>query len=70
MRGRLATRSPGCESSEKYNSTKLEGVKLQDEHAPLKVWVFHHEDAALRSNLEMTLEVVLHFLMRLGARKM
>ncbi len=54
----------------KYDSTRLEGVQLQDECAPLKVRVFHHEDAALGSNLKMTPKVVLHSLMRLGARKM
>ncbi len=70
MRGRLATRSPGCKSSKKYDSTRLEGVQFQDEHTPLEVQVFHHKDVALKSNLEMTLEAVLHLLMRLGARKM
>jgi hypothetical protein len=40
---RLATKSPGCEISEKYDSIKLEGVQLQDEHAPLEVWDLHHE---------------------------
>ncbi len=55
---------------EKYNSTKLEGVQLQDEHGPFKVWVLHHEDAVLGSNLEMIMEVVFHLLVQLGAHKM
>ncbi len=43
--GRLVTRSPRCGSLAKYNSTRLEGVQLQDERAPLEVRVLHHEDA-------------------------
>jgi hypothetical protein len=70
MRGRLTTKSRGCESSEKYNKTKLKGVQFQNEHAPLKVRVFHHEDVALRLDLEMILEMVLHLLVRLRAHKM
>ncbi len=54
----------------KYGSTRLEGVQLQDERALLKVRVFHREDAALGSNLKMTLKAVLHSLEQLGARKM
>jgi hypothetical protein len=54
----------------KYDSTRLEGVQLQDERALLEVQVLHHEDAALGSDLKMTLKAVLHSLMRLGARKM
>ncbi len=54
----------------KYDSTSLEGVQLQDECAPLEVWIFHDEDATLGSNLNMTPKVVLHSLVRLGARKM
>ncbi len=46
----------------KYDSTKLEGVQLQDERAPLKVRVLRHEDVTLGSNLEMFSEVVLHSL--------
>ncbi len=53
----------------KYDSTKLEGVRLQDEHAPLEVWVLRHEDVALGSNLKMSLEAVLHSLVRLRAHK-
>jgi hypothetical protein len=33
-----------------------------------KVWDLHHEDAVM-SNLEMSLEVVIHSLMQLEARK-
>jgi hypothetical protein len=68
--GLLATISPGCESSAKYNSTRLEGVQLQDERTPLEVRVICNEDATLGSNLEMTPEAVLHSLVRLGAHKM
>ncbi len=67
--GRFVTRSSRCESSEKYNSTKLKGVQLQDEHAPLEFQVLHHKDVALRSNPKMTLEAVLHSFVRLGPRK-
>jgi hypothetical protein len=56
MHGQFATRLPGCKNSEKYDSTRVEGVQFQNEHAPFKVWVFHHEDVALGSNLEMTPE--------------
>ncbi len=49
--------------------TRLEGVQLQDERAPLEVRVLHREDAALGSNLNMTPKAVLHSLVRLGARK-
>jgi len=38
-------------NSQKYDSTKFEGVQLQDEHAPLKVRVLHHEDVVLGSDL-------------------
>ncbi len=54
----------------KYNSTKFEGVQFQDERAPLDVRVLRHEDVVLRSNLEKTSKVVLHLLVRLGAREM
>ncbi len=54
----------------KYNGTRLEGVQLQVECAPLEVWIFHDEDATLGSNLNMTPKAVLHSLVRLGARKM
>ncbi len=54
----------------KYDSTRLEGVQLQDERAPLEVRVLHHEDATLGSNLKMTLKAVLHSLVPLGAHKM
>jgi hypothetical protein len=57
------------ESLEKYDSTKFEGVQLQDERAPLKFQVFHHEDVALRSNPEMTPKAVLHSLIWFGAHK-
>ncbi len=67
--GRLVTKSPGCGSLAKYDSTRLEGVQLQDEHAPLEVRVLRHEDAALGSNLKMTPKAVLHSLVRLGAHK-
>jgi hypothetical protein len=70
MRGRLATRSLRCESSKKYDNTKLERVQLQDECTPVKVQVLHHEDVALRPDLEMIPEVVFHLFMRLGACKM
>ncbi len=53
----------------KYDSIRLEGVQLQNEHAPLEVQVLHHEDAALGSNLKMTPKAVFHSLVRLGARK-
>jgi hypothetical protein len=66
----VATRSPGCESSKKYDSTRLKGVQLQDKCAPLEFQVLHHEDVTLGSNPEMTLEAVLHLLMWLGACKM
>jgi hypothetical protein len=33
--------------SEKYDSTRLKEVRLQDEHAPLEVRVFHREDDVL-----------------------
>jgi len=59
-----------CESSVKYNSTRLEGVQLQNECAPLEVRVLRHEDVALGSNLKMTSKAVIHSLVRLGARKM
>ncbi len=68
--GRFVTRSPRCESLAKYDSTRLEGVQLQNECTPLEVRVFCHEDATLGSNLKMTPKAVLHSLMRLGARKM
>ncbi len=55
---------------EKYDSTRLEGVQLQDEHAPFEVRVLHHEDATSGSDLEMTLEAVFHLLVQLGAHKM
>ncbi len=58
----LATKSLGCESSEKCNNTKLEGVQLQDERAPLTVWDIHHDDVASMWNLEMTFEAILHSL--------
>ncbi len=51
-------------------STKLKGVQLQDEHAPLMVRDFDHADVASMSNLEMTPEAVLHSLMHLEAHKM
>jgi hypothetical protein len=70
MWNRLATKSLGCESSEKYGSIRLKGVQLQDERAPLEVRVLHHEDATLGPDLEMTPKAVLHLLVRLGARKM
>ncbi len=54
----------------KYDSTELEGVQLQDERTPFEVRVFHHEDATLGSNLNMTPKAVLHLLVRLGAHKM
>ncbi len=54
----------------KYNTTKLEGVQLQDERTPLEVRVLHYEDVMLGSNLKMTLKAVLHSPVRLGARKM
>jgi hypothetical protein len=54
----------------KYDSTRLEGVQLQDERTPLKVRILHREDAALGSNLKMTSKAVFHSLMRLRARKM
>jgi hypothetical protein len=59
-----------CENSKKYDSTRLEGVQLQDKHALLKVRVFHHEDVALGSDLKMIPKAVLHLLERLRARKM
>ncbi len=68
--GQLVARSPGCGSSAKYGSTRLEEVQLQDERALLEVRVFHREDVALGSNLKMTPKAVLHSLERLGAHKM
>ncbi len=53
----------------KYDSTRLEGVQLQDERAPLEVRILHHKDATLRSNLKMISKAILHSLMRLRARK-
>jgi hypothetical protein len=58
-----------CESSEKYDSIKFEGVQLQDECAHLEVWDLHHKDVASMSSLEMTPKVVLHSLMQFGAHK-
>ncbi len=69
-RGRLVTKSPKCESSEKYDSTRFEGVQLQDKRALLEVQVLHHEDAMLGSNLKMTPEAIFHLLVRFGACKM
>jgi hypothetical protein len=54
---------------EKYDSTKPEGVQLQDECALLEFQVLNYEDVALGSNLEMILEAVLHSLVQLEARK-
>jgi hypothetical protein len=54
----------------KYDSTKLEGVQLQDERALLEVRVLHRKDATLGSDLKMTPKAVLHSLVRLGAHKM
>ncbi len=54
----------------KYDSTRLEGVQLQDERALIEVRVLHREDATLRSDLKMTSKAILHSLVRLGARKM
>jgi len=45
--GRLATKSPGCENSEKYDSTKLKRVQFQNKCALLEVWDLHHEDVML-----------------------
>ncbi len=53
----------------KYDNTRLEGVQLQDERAPLEVRVLRHEDVTLGSNLKMTLKAVLHSLVWLRARK-
>jgi hypothetical protein len=53
----------------KCGNTRLEGVQLRDEHAPLEVRVFRHEDAALESNLKMISKAVPHSLVRLGARR-
>ncbi len=55
---------------EKYDSTRPEKVQLQDECTLLEFQVLHHEDVALGSKLEMTLEAILHLLMRLEAHKM
>jgi hypothetical protein len=68
--GSTVTRSLRCENSKKYNSTRLEGVQLQNKCALLEFQVFHHEDVTLGSNLKMTLEAVLHSLVWLGACKM
>jgi len=51
------------------DSTKLEGVQLQDKRAPLEVRVLRHEDVALGSNIKRTPKAIFHSLMRLGARK-
>jgi hypothetical protein len=51
----------------KYDNTRLEGVQLQDERAPLEVRVFRHENVVLGSNLEMIPKVVLRSLVRFGA---
>ncbi len=59
-----------CGNLTKYYSIKLEGVQLQDERTLLEVRVLRHEDVVLGSNLKMTSKVVLHSLVRLGARKM
>jgi hypothetical protein len=53
----------------KYNNTRLEGVQLQDERAPLEVRVLRHEDDMLGPNLKITPKAVLHLLVWLGARK-
>jgi hypothetical protein len=55
---------------DKYDSTRLEGVQLQDEHAFFEVWDLHNKDVALGSNLKMTSKVVLCSLGQLEAYKM
>ncbi len=66
---RLITRSLGCGSLAKCGNTRLEGVQLRDERAPLEVRVLHHGDAALRSNLKTIPKAVPRSLVRLGARR-
>jgi hypothetical protein len=68
--GQLATRSPKCESSEKYDSIRLEGVQLQDERTLSEVRVLHRKDGTLGSDLEMPPEVIFYSLVRFGAREM
>ncbi len=46
-RDQFVTRSRRCGSLAKYDSTRLEGVQLQDERAPLEVRVLHREDVTL-----------------------
>jgi hypothetical protein len=60
--GRLITKSLGCESSGKCDSTKLERDRLQDERALLAIQVFHHEDVASMSNVKMTMGLTFHLL--------
>ncbi len=54
----------------KYDSTKLEGVQLQDERALREVRVLHREDVTLELDLKMTPKAVLHPLVWLRARRM
>jgi hypothetical protein len=56
-------------SLDKYNSTKVKGVQLQNKHAPFEVQNLHHEDVTLMLSLEITPEPVFHSLMQFGARK-
>ncbi len=46
----------------KCDNIKFEKVQLQNKHAPFKVRDAHHEDVTSMSNLEMTLEAILHHL--------
>ncbi len=67
--GLICNKITRCKSLKKYNSTRLEGVQLQDEHTPLEVQDFHHEDVSSMLNLKMTLEAVLHSFVQFGACK-
>ncbi len=57
---RLVTKSSRCKSLKKCNNTKLKGVRLQNEGAPLVVQDLHHEDVVSMSNLGITLEAIFH----------
>ncbi len=53
----------------KCSNTRLEGVLLRDEHAPLKVRVLRHGVVALESNLKTILKAVPRSFVRIGARR-
>ncbi len=53
----------------KCGNTRLEGVQLRDERAPLKVRVLRHGDVVLESNLKTIPKAAPRSLVRLGARR-